>query len=130
MSLTDFGLSTIEQIAINAHDIERAVAFYRDKLGMKHLFSVPPNLAFFDCEGIRLMLSLPAKPEFDHPGSIIYFKVADIQEAHRTLVERGVQFEEAPIFVADMGTYDLWLASFRDSENNLLALMGHVPKSS
>ena len=129
-STNDFGLSTIEQIAVNAHDIERAVAFYRDKLGMKHLFSVPPNLAFFDCDGIRLMLSLPAKPEFDHAGSIIYFNVADIQEAHRTLVERGVQFEEAPIFVADMGTYDLWLASFRDSENNLLALMGHVPKSS
>ena len=130
MATAELGLSTIEQIAVNAHDIERAVAFYRDKLGMKHLFSVPPNLAFFDCEGIRLMLSLPAKPEFDHPSSIIYFKVADIQEAHRTLVERGVQFEEAPIFVADMGTYDLWLASFRDSENNLLALMGHVPKSS
>ena len=130
MATAELGLSTIEQIAVNAHDIERAVAFYRDKLGMKHLFSVPPNLAFFDCEGIRLMLSLPAKPEFDHPSSIIYFKVADIQEAHRTLVERGVQFEEAPIFVADMSTYDLWLASFRDSENNLLALMGHVPKSS
>ena len=130
MATAELGLSTIEQIAVNAHDIERAVAFYRDKLGMRHLFSVPPNLAFFDCEGIRLMLSLPAKPEFDHPSSIIYFKVADIQEAHRTLVERGVQFEEAPIFVADMSTYDLWLASFRDSENNLLALMGHVPKSS
>ena len=126
----EFGLSTIEQIAVNAHDINRAVDFYRDKLGMKHLFSVPPNLAFFDCDGIRLMLSLPAKPEFDHAGSIIYFKVADIQQAHATLVERGVQFEEAPIFVADTGTYDLWLASFRDSENNLLALMGHVPKSS
>ena len=76
MTLTsEFGLSTIEQIAVNAHDIERAVDFYRDKLGMKHLFSVPPNLAFFDCDGIRLMLSLPAKPEFDHPSSIIYFKV-------------------------------------------------------
>ena len=129
-STSEFSLSTIEQIAVNAHDIERAVAFYRDQLRMKHLFSVPPNLAFFDCDGIRLMLSLPAKPEFDHPSSIIYFNVADIQEAHRTLVERGVHFEEAPIFVADMGTYDLWLASFRDSENNLLALMGHVPKSS
>lgn len=129
-AIPDFGLSTIEQIAVSAQDIDRAVDFYRDKLGMKHLFSVPPNLAFFDCDGIRLMLSLPAKPEFDHPGSIIYFKVADIQQAHATLVERGVQFEEAPIFVADMGTYDLWLASFRDSENNLLALMGHVPKSS
>ena len=129
-STSEFCLSTIEQIAVNAHDIERAVAFYRDKLGMKHLFSVPPNLAFFDCDGIRLMLSLPAKPEFDHPGSIIYFNVADIQIAFATLSERGVHFEEAPIFVADMGSYDLWLASFRDSENNLLALMGHVPKSS
>lgn len=127
-SATDFGLFTIEQIAVNAQDIERAVEFYRDKLGMKHLFSVPPNLAFFDCDGIRLMLSLPAKPEFDHPGSIIYFKVGDIQQAVQTLSERGVQFEEQPIFVADMGTYDLWLASFRDSENNLLALMAHVPK--
>jgi predicted enzyme related to lactoylglutathione lyase len=96
---------------------------------MKHLFSVPPNLAFFDCDGIRLMISLPAKPEFDHPSSIIYFNVADIQTAYETLKARGVEFEEAPTFVADMGTYDLWLAAFRDSENNLLALMGHVPKS-
>jgi methylmalonyl-CoA/ethylmalonyl-CoA epimerase len=95
---------------------------------MKHLFSVPPNLAFFDCDGIRLMLSLPAKPEFDHPGSIIYFKVEDIQVAFATLSERGVKFEEHPAFVANMGTYDLWIASFRDSENNLLALMSHVAK--
>ncbi len=127
-SAKDFGLSAIKQIAINAHDIERAVAFYRDKLGMKHVFSVPPNLAFFDCDGIRLMLSLPAKPEFDHPSSIIYFNVGDIQQAAQTLSERGVQFEEQPIFVADMGTYDLWLASFRDSENNLMALMSEVAK--
>ena len=127
---TELRLSTIEQIAVNAKDIERAVAFYRDKLGMKHLFSVPPNLAFFDCDGIRLMLSLPAKPEFDHPSSIIYFNVADIQLAYATLSERGVQFEEKPIFVADMGSYDLWIGSFRDSEDNLLALMGHVPKHS
>ena len=127
---TTFGLSAIEQIAVTAHDVERAVAFYRDKLGMKLLFSVPPNLAFFDCNGIRLMLSLPAKPEFDHPSSIIYFNVDNIQQASQTLSARGVQFEEQPVFVADMGTYDLWLASFRDSENNLLALMSHVPKKS
>jgi len=126
----DFGLSTITQIAVNAHDIERAVEFYRDKLGMKHLFSVPPNLAFFDCDGIRLMLSLPAKPEFDHASSIVYFNVIDLQQACAILTERGVQFEEGPTFVADMGTYDLWLASFRDSENNLLALMSNVPKGS
>jgi predicted enzyme related to lactoylglutathione lyase len=127
-STNNFGLSAIEQIAINAHDLERAVTFYRDKLGMKHLFTVPPNLAFFDCDGIRLLLSLPAKPEFDHASSIIYFRVDDILVAYATLAERGVQFEEKPGFVADMGTYDLWLASFRDSENNLLALMSHVAK--
>jgi len=123
-----FGLSAIEQIAITVKDIDRAVAFYRDQLGMKHLFSAPPNLAFFDCDGIRLMLSPAPQPEFDHPSSIIYFKVDDIQRAHATLAERGVLFEEKPTFVADMGSYDLWLASFRDSENNLLALMGHLPK--
>ena len=125
---TTFGLSAIEQIAVNVHDVERAVGFYLDKLGLKLLFSVPPNLAFFDCDGIRLMLSLPAKPEFDHPSSIIYFKVDDIQQASKTLAARGVQFEEQPAFVADMGSYNLWLAAFRDSEDNLLALMSHVPK--
>jgi methylmalonyl-CoA/ethylmalonyl-CoA epimerase len=123
----EFGLSAIGQIAVNAHDIDRAVAFYRDKLGMKFLFSAPPGLAFFDCASIRLMLSLPAKPEFDHPSSILYFKVDDIQEASRILIERGVQFEEQPAFVANMGSYDLWIGAFRDSENNLLAMMSEVP---
>ena len=123
-----FGLSEIRQIAVNAHDIERAVAFYRDKLGMKHLFSVPPKMAFFDCDGIMLMLSLPDSPEFDHASSVIYFSVDDIQEATRILTERGVEFREQPTFVADMGTYELWMAFFSDSENNLLALRSEVVK--
>ena len=122
----NFGLSTIGQIAMNAHDLERATNFYRDSLGMKHLFSVPPRMAFFDCDGLRLMLSLPEKPEFDHPGSILYFKVNNIQQAAQTLTDRGVQFEEQPVFVANMGSYDLWMAFFRDSENNYLALMSEV----
>jgi len=121
-----FGLSTIGQIAMNAHDLERATNFYRDSLGMKHLFTVPPRMAFFDCDGLRLMLSLPEKPEFDHPGSILYFKVDNIQQAAQTLTDRGVQFEEQPVFVANMGSYDLWMAFFRDSENNFLALMSEV----
>ena len=122
----EFGLSKIGQIAVNAPDIERAIAFYRDKLGMKLLFTAPPNLAFFDCDGIRLMLSPPPKPEFDHPSSIIYFKVDDIQKASEVLIERGVEFDEKPTFVANMGSYDLWIASFRDSEKNLLAMMCEV----
>lgn len=128
MATNEFGLSAIGQIAVNAHDIDRASAFYRDQLGMKLLFQVPPTMAFFDCAGIRLMLSLPDKPEFDHASSIIYFNVKDIQQAAKTLKERGVHFEEDPLFVADMGSYDLWMASFRDSENNLLALQSNVAK--
>jgi len=122
-----FGLSTITQIALNAHDIDRATAFYRDKLGMKYLFSAPPGLAFFDCAGVRLMLAQSSSTEFDPPSSIIYFNVDDIQQAHTTLLERGVDFIESPAFVANMGSYDLWIASFRDSENNVLALMSNVP---
>ena len=128
MPTNDFGLSTIEQIAVNIKDIDRATAFYRDTLGMKFLFSAPPSLAFFDCNGVRLMLSPPSQPEFDHPGSIIYYKVADIQSAHATLAERGVVFNEKPTLVADMGSYNLWVAAFKDSENNVLGLMSNVPK--
>ena len=123
-----FGLAEIRQIAVNAHDIDRAVAFYRDKLGMKHLFSVPPKMAFFDCNGIMLMLSLPETEEFDHPSSIIYFGVEDIHDATKTLTERGVEFREQPTFVADMGIYELWMSAFSDSEGNLLALRSEVQK--
>jgi predicted enzyme related to lactoylglutathione lyase len=125
----NLGLSQIGQISMNAHDIERAVNFYRDKLGMKHLFSVPPKMAFFDCDGIMLMLSLPEKPEFDHTGSVLYFNVDNIEQAAETLAGRGVKFEEKPTFVANMGSYDLWMAFFRDSENNILAIRGQVAHS-
>lgn len=128
MSSDEFGLSTIGQIAVNAHDIERATAFYRDQLGMKLLFEVPPKMSFFDCAGVRLMLSLPDKPEFDHPSSPIYFQVDDIQNVVATLKQRGVQFEEEPHVVANMGSYDLWMAAFRDSENNILALQSNVAR--
>jgi len=122
----NFGLSTIGQIAVIAHDLERAIQFYRDRLGIKHIFSVPPKMAFFDCDGLRLMLTLPEKPEFDHRSSILYFKVDDIQQATQTLTQRGVEFIEQPLLVANMGSYDLWMAFFRDSEDNHLALMSEV----
>src|SRR5687767_44401 len=122
----DFGLNQIGQIAVNTHDIERATSFYRDALGMKHLFSVPPKMAFFDCDGVMLMLSLPDKPEFDHLSSILYFNVNDIHQAAAKLGARDVKFEELPTLVANMGSYDLWMAFFRDSENNLLALRSQV----
>jgi methylmalonyl-CoA/ethylmalonyl-CoA epimerase len=120
-------LNQIGQITVNARDLPRATAFYRDVLGMRHLFSSGP-MAFFDCGGIRLMLALPEKPEFDHPGSILYFKVADIEEAHRTLAAQEVRIESPPHLVAKLDRHDLWLGFFRDSEDNLLALMSEVPR--
>ncbi|MBI2924083.1 MAG: VOC family protein [Verrucomicrobia bacterium] len=122
-----FSLSKIGQISVTVHDLERATAFYRDTLGVKHLFTVP-KMAFFDCDGVRLMLAVPEKPEFDHPSSILYFKVDDIQAAHETLVSRGVRFDLNPTLIAPMATHDLWMAFFRDTENNLLALMSEVPR--
>jgi methylmalonyl-CoA/ethylmalonyl-CoA epimerase len=120
-------LNQIAQIAINAHDLERAVAFYRDQLGMRHLFTAG-TLAFFDCGGIRLMLALPDRPEFDHASSIIYFKVSDIQQVHAALTERQVKTVESPHLVAKLERVDVWLASFYDSEGNLLALMSEVAR--
>lgn len=126
---TTISLSQIGQISVNVHDLERAAVFYKETLGVKHLFTVPPNMAFFDCGGIRLMLAFPERPEFVHPSSILYFKVPDIEQAHKVLAARGVRFETKPMLVAAMATHDLWLAEFRDSENNVLALMCEKPKS-
>jgi len=120
------GLSRIGQIAVHARDIERAAAFYRDKLGMKLLFQAPPNLAFFDCDGVRLMLSPASEPEFDHASSVLYFRVENIQEAHAALVERGVVFRDAPHLVARLPDHELWMTFFHDSEGNTHALMSEV----
>lgn len=120
--------SRIGQIAIRVKDVERAVAFYRDALGMQHLFSIPRS-AFFQCGTVRLMLSIPEKGEFDHPSSIIYFTVDDINAAYRQLVDRGVRFEDAPHLIANMDSYDLWMVFFRDSEDNYLGLMSEVPRA-
>ena len=119
------GITQVGQIAINVHDTNRAVEFYRDTLGLKHLFTAG-QLAFFDCGGLRLMLSPPEKPEFDHPSSILYFKVDDIQSAHEQLIQKKVKIEDKPHLVAKMPDYDLWLNAFRDSENNLMCLMSEV----
>jgi methylmalonyl-CoA/ethylmalonyl-CoA epimerase len=116
-------LNTIGQIATAVKDLERAVSFYRDKLGMRFLFQVPPGLAFFDCGGIRLMIEVPPDEEFDHPGSILYFKVDDIDGAYADLKGRGVDFRDAPHLIAKLPDHELWMAFFRDGEGNTLALM-------
>jgi methylmalonyl-CoA/ethylmalonyl-CoA epimerase len=122
-----FGLSQIGQLAVNVRDAARATEFYRDRLGMKHLFSAG-SMAFFDAGGVRIMLSTPEKPEFDHPSSIIYFKVDDIAAAHDALRGRGVRFRQEPRLLARMPDHELWMAFFEDSEGNVLALMCEVRK--
>ena len=115
-------LSRIHQISIRAHDTERAVKFYRDTLGLGLLFQAPGGLAFFDCGGVRLMLS-PPEPAFDHQGSIVYFAVDDIQMTHAAFVAGGVTFRTAPHMIARLPDREVWLADFDDSEGNVLALM-------
>jgi methylmalonyl-CoA/ethylmalonyl-CoA epimerase len=127
--MTNPGIERIGQIALVVHDLPRAVDFYRDTLGLQLLFQVPPKLAFFDCAGVRLMLSLPEKTEFDHPSSILYFKVPDIQSAYRMMTDRGAAFEGEPHLVAKLETHDLWLAFFKDPDLNFLALMSEVRRT-
>jgi methylmalonyl-CoA/ethylmalonyl-CoA epimerase len=126
---TGIGITRLGQIAINVKNVDRAAAFYEDILGLKLLFKAPPGLAFFDCGGVRLMLDHAEKPEFDHPSSIFYFAVPDIRSAHEKLKENGVRFEDEPHIIAKMPTHDLWMTFFRDSEENLMALMSEVPRS-
>ena len=127
MADTALGRARIGQIAINAKDLERATAFYRDALGMRFLFQVP-GMSFFDCDGIRLMLGVAESEEYDHRSSILYFKVDGIESAHETLAERGVEVIREPALVADLGTHELWLCFFRDSEDNVHALMEEKAK--
>jgi methylmalonyl-CoA/ethylmalonyl-CoA epimerase len=122
-----FGLSTIGQIAMTVTDVNRAIAFYRDTLGVKLLFQVT-NMGFFDCGGVRLMLSVPEKPGEIY-ASVLYFKVGDIQSACRDLAARGVSFEREAHLIARMPDHDLWMAFFRDPDRNLLALMSEVRRA-
>ena len=122
------GILNIGQISINVQDLQRATAFYRDVLGLPLLFTVP-NLAFFDCGGVRLMLGRAESPDFDHPSSILYFRVPDLNAAYQRLVERGAKIFAPPRLIAPMPTHDLWMAAFYDSEGNVHQLMSEVPRA-
>ena len=117
------GLSRIGQISMNARDFDRAVTFYRDTLGLRFLFTAPPHLALFDCDGVRLLLDMPEDKEFDHPGSILYFAVDDINAMYQALMSRGVTFRKGPHLIARLPDREVWMAFFNDTEGNTLALM-------
>lgn len=119
-------LDRLAQVAVNAKDLPRATAFWRDVLGVPFLFAFP-GLAFFQASGVRFMLSRAEKPEFDHPASILYFEVDDVDAAHTALREKGVEFEKPPELVHRAADHELWMAFFHDSEGNPLALTAKRP---
>jgi methylmalonyl-CoA/ethylmalonyl-CoA epimerase len=118
-------IQNIGQVAIRARDVPAAVAFYRDVLGLDYLFEAG-SLAFFMCGDVRLMLSPPEADEFDHPSSILYFRVGDLRAAYAELSERGVPFVDEPHLIAKLPDHELWMAFFRDPDGNLMGLMSEV----
>lgn len=124
----ELSVQGLGQIAVPVRDLERASEFYRDVLGLPFLFDAP-GMAFFDLDGVRLMLAVPESDEMVPPGSILYYRVPDVEAAHRTLDRRGVTFEEPPRVVHRTEEHELWMAFFRDPEGNLAALMSQQPGS-
>ncbi|MCB9152355.1 MAG: VOC family protein [Caldilineaceae bacterium] len=125
MAAPELEISKIGQIAINVQDVDRAVAFYRDILELPFLFRFG-GLAFLQCGQVRLLLEQPPNGQEELRNSILYYQVADIQQAYVTLQERGVDFIDEPHMIAKMPDHDLWMVFFHDSEGNTVALMCEV----
>ena len=121
------GPTGIGQLAIPVSDLERALAFYKDTLGLRFLFQAPPGLAFLDCGGVRLMLARNQEGEPPAPAGVIYYRVADLDAAYRTLGERGVTFVGQPHLIARLPDHELWMVFLRDPDEHLLALMAERP---
>ncbi|HET9440371.1 MAG TPA: VOC family protein [Longimicrobiales bacterium] len=121
-------LSRIRQIAVAVADLGASKSFYGDQLGLPLVFEVPGQLVFFDLAGIWLMLSAANEQEPARPGSVLYFAVDDIHDAHKQLRERGVEFIDQPHKVADMGDYELWMSFFRDPDQTILAIRSEIAK--
>ncbi|WP_066072679.1 VOC family protein [Neobacillus soli] len=118
-------IKRVGQIGVPIKDIDRAVEFYKNLLGLPLLFNTD-TMAFFECNGLRLLLSLPEKDQFAHSSSVVYFQVEDIKETYHGLVEKGVIFVDEPHLVAKMGQTETWMTFFKDTEDNTHALMSEV----
>lgn len=118
-------IQKVGQIGVPVKDLERAIHFYKEQLGLPLLFNTN-NMAFFECNGLRLLLSLPEKEEFAHSSSVVYFQVEDIKEAYNELIAKGVPFIDEPHIVAKIGQTETWMTFFRDTEDNHHAFMSEV----
>jgi methylmalonyl-CoA/ethylmalonyl-CoA epimerase len=123
MNLAD---ATVSQLLVPIDDFERGVAFYRDILGLPFLFAAPPQMAFFQCGNVRLLVGVMPAGQKAQRGSQIYFGVKDIQSVHSSLTAQGVRFQQPPHVVNRTPKSELWLAEFVDPDGNQLALMSEV----
>lgn len=114
----------VGQVSISVSDVDRSVKFYRDVLGLQFLFQVPgsPAMAFFDCDGTRLYIVEPENRS-DTGTSVIYFKVDSAEVAAQELTSKGVKLESEPHIIHQTENYTLWMAFFRDPDDNLMAVM-------
>ena len=119
-------IEKIGQIAIPVTDVDRAIAFYRDVLGLTFLFQAGPNLAFFDCGGVRILLDRPEEPGFEKHSSVIYFSVSDIKSSFAEVAEKGAEVVDQPHLIARLSDREVWMGFFRDPDKNVLALMAEV----
>jgi methylmalonyl-CoA/ethylmalonyl-CoA epimerase len=119
MDLSD---ATVGQLLIPVENLERGIAFYRDTLGLRFLFSAPPQMSFFQAGSVRVLVGVPEAGQPSLRGSAVYFKVADIHGVYETLAARGVRFGAPPHLM------ELWLAEFKDPDGNHLALMSETAK--
>ena len=124
MNLAD---ATVTQLLIPIDDFERGVAFYRGVLGLPLLFAAPPQMAFFQCGAVRLLVGVTPDGQKVQRGSQIYFGVKDVQSVYSALSTQGVQFKAAPHVVNRSAASEVWLAEFVDPDGNQLALMSEAP---
>lgn len=119
--MTETGLGPLSQVAVTFRNLPAAIAFYRDVLGLPMIFETN-GMAFFAMGDVRLMMTSPEDPEFDHPASVLYLKARNIDATHAELVARGVVFDGEPHLIGKMGTTEIWMAFFRDCEEHMLAI--------
>ena len=122
----DLSGATIGQLLVPVEDLDRAVAFYRDTLGLAFLFVAPPRMSFFMAGSVRLLIGVPEEGQTRDRGSAIYFRVSDIHAVHKELSARGVTFGTGPHVVHRTPTSELWLVDFRDPDGNQLVLMSET----
>ena len=123
MNLAD---AKVAQLLVPVRDFDKGVAFYRDTLGIPFLFAAPPQMAFFNCDGVRLLVGVMPAGQEAHRGSAIYFQIADIHAVFSSLQDQGVVFKAQPHLVHRTPQSELWLAEFTDPDGNQLALMSEI----